>query len=175
MISGSRRVLLTDSPRTKHIHAGERFVMRTISRADVAWYLLELAEHPAPHPDHHLGPQDIRQHGTGSPRVIEELVTTRVLVTGATGFLGRNVLAEHLYREFGVEAAPRALLHPRVLLPGIRPAIRGCRLVPARPHGGILGLPADFLLSPGNRVLARKYGTHAYDQWTVNELLDHAR
>jgi peroxiredoxin len=82
---------------------------------------------------------------------------------------------KRLYREFGVEATPRALLHPRVWLPGIRAAIHGRRLVPARPHGGVLGLPADFLLSPGNRVLARKYGTHAYDQWTVNELLDHAR
>jgi peroxiredoxin len=81
---------------------------------------------------------------------------------------------KRLYRDFGVEAAPRALLHPRVWLPAIRAAVRG-RPVPAKPHGGILGLPADFLLSSGNRVLARKYGTHAYDQWTVNELLDHAR
>lgn len=44
-----RPVKLTDGPSTEHVHAGDRFTMRTISRADVAWYLLELAEHPAPH------------------------------------------------------------------------------------------------------------------------------
>jgi peroxiredoxin len=82
---------------------------------------------------------------------------------------------KHLYRDFGVEAAPRALLNPRVWLPAIRAALRTRRLPPATPHGGILGLPADFLISPDNTVLARKYGTHAYDQWTVDELLHHAR
>lgn len=81
---------------------------------------------------------------------------------------------KRLYQEFGVEAAPRALLDPRVWLPGLRAAIRGRRLVPAKPHGGVLGLPADFLISPDNTVLARKYGNHAYDQWTVDELLHHA-
>lgn len=81
----------------------------------------------------------------------------------------------HLYREFGVEASPRALLNPRVWLPGIRGALHARRLKPAKPHGGILGLPADFLLSPDNTVLTRKYGTHAYDQWAVDELLHHAR
>jgi putative NADH-flavin reductase len=44
-----RPVKLTDGPRTEHVHAGDRFTMNTISRADVAWYLLELAEHPAAH------------------------------------------------------------------------------------------------------------------------------
>jgi hypothetical protein len=28
------------------------------------------------------------------------------------------------------------------------------------------------LLDPAGRVLACKYGTHAYDQWSVDELLD---
>ena len=49
------------------------------------------------------------------------------------------------------------------------------RLGPIRPTGGLLGLPADFLIAPDGRIAALKYGQHAYDQWTVDELLDHAR
>jgi AraC-like DNA-binding protein len=38
-----------------------------------------------------------------------------------------------------------------------------------------LGLPADFLIGTDGRVLALKYGTDAYDQWSVDELLAIAR
>jgi len=48
-------------------------------------------------------------------------------------------------------------------------------LGPVKPTGGRLGLPADFLIAPDGRIAALKYGQHAYDQWTVDELLDHAR
>ena len=34
------------------------------------------------------------------------------------------------------------------------------------------GLPADFLIGSDGRVLASKYGRHADDQWSVDELLD---
>jgi hypothetical protein len=52
-----------------------------------------------------------------------------------------------------------------------------------RSHGGRavaffhshLGLPADFLIGTDGRVLAKKYGKHAYDQWSVDELLAHAQ
>jgi hypothetical protein len=81
---------------------------------------------------------------------------------------------KRLYREFGVEAKPRALLDPRAWLPAVRGVIRVGWRAAATAHGGVLGLPADFLISPDNRVLARKYGTHANDQWTVDQLLDHA-
>src|SRR5205085_1135164 len=47
-------------------------------------------------------------------------------------------------------------------------------LAPIRPTGGRLGLPADFLITPNGRIAALNYGQHAYDQWTVDELLDHA-
>jgi uncharacterized protein YbjT (DUF2867 family) len=43
-----RPVKLTDGPLTEHVHAGERFALRSISRADVAWYLLTLAEAASP-------------------------------------------------------------------------------------------------------------------------------
>ena len=44
-----RPIKLTDGPLTGHVHASARFAMKTISRADVAWYILNLAEDPRPH------------------------------------------------------------------------------------------------------------------------------
>jgi|SRR6266567_4752077 len=83
-----------------------------------------------------------------------------------------------LYAEFGVESGPRALLDPRAWLPILRGVFRslmaifrGSPLPPLNPHGGRLGLPADFLIASDGKVLACKYGAHAYDQWSVDELL----
>jgi hypothetical protein len=83
------------------------------------------------------------------------------------------------YVEFGVESAPRALLDPRAwgaiglgLLLALGPALLRRRPIPSlRPHGGRLGLPADFLIAPDGTVLASSYGTHVYDQWSVDDLL----
>ncbi|MGW6912932.1 peroxiredoxin-like family protein [Kitasatospora sp. NPDC054939] len=83
------------------------------------------------------------------------------------------------YAEFGVEAARRALLDPRAWPPILRALLRSTvtvlrrreSLPAARQPGGRLGLPADFLIAPDGRVLAAKYGEHAYDQWSVDELL----
>ena len=33
------------------------------------------------------------------------------------------------------------------------------------------GLPGDFLIAPSGQIEAMKYGTHAYDQWSVDELI----
>ncbi|GII42404.1 peroxiredoxin-like family protein [Planotetraspora phitsanulokensis] len=84
-----------------------------------------------------------------------------------------------LYAEFGVEASPRAVLHPRAWTAPLRPGtysvvIRGIRAggTPFSTGGQtVLGLPADFLIAPDGRVLAAKYGRHAGDQWSVDELL----
>jgi len=43
-----RPVKLTDGPLTGHVQAGERFALKAISRADVAYYALALAENPDP-------------------------------------------------------------------------------------------------------------------------------
>ena len=43
-----RPIKLTDGPLTGHVQASDRFAMKTISRADVAWYILNLAEDPRP-------------------------------------------------------------------------------------------------------------------------------
>jgi peroxiredoxin len=88
-----------------------------------------------------------------------------------------------LYREFGVESSLRSLLDPRAW-PGIVKAVAAAliavlggtgRAPRAMPHGGRFGLPADLLVDVDGRVLAVKYGTHANDQWSVDELLAHAR
>ncbi len=76
---------------------------------------------------------------------------------------------KEFYRRFGVETSRLAVLHPRAWLGGLRglfatkPAIRI--------ENGPLGLPADILVDSGGRVAAVKYGKHAYDQWSVDELL----
>ena len=85
-----------------------------------------------------------------------------------------------IYRHLGVEPSARALLDPRLLirLPQIfLSAIRGIvsaphRIPPMLPTGGQLGVPADFLIAGDGRVIAVKYGQHAYDQWTVEEVLN---
>jgi len=42
---------------------------------------------------------------------------------------------------------------------------------PLNPAGGNLGLPADFLIAPEGRIIASKYGVHAFDQWSVDEVI----
>ena len=77
------------------------------------------------------------------------------------------------YKEFGVETSLGF-----ISLKALGAAMRGM----ARGHfalrftgGGPLGLPADFLIAPSGRINAVKYGTDAYDQWSVDELLTHAK
>jgi uncharacterized protein YbjT (DUF2867 family) len=43
-----RPVKLTDGPLTQQVQASDRFALKPISRADVAWYLLTLVEDPTP-------------------------------------------------------------------------------------------------------------------------------
>lgn len=73
------------------------------------------------------------------------------------------------YRAFGVETSWTAAFHPQALWAATKSLARG--KVGLRMENGPLGLPADFLLSPTGKVLAFKYGAHAYDQWEVDELL----
>lgn len=86
---------------------------------------------------------------------------------------------KRFYREFGVQSGRRALLAPRAWPAIVRGIVTGLAhrdsLPAMRQDHGRLGLPADFLLAGDGRVLALKYGTHAYDQWSVDDLLDLAR
>jgi peroxiredoxin len=90
--------------------------------------------------------------------------------------------ARELYRRFSVEISTRSLLHPRAwttpLRPGSWSVVRRGRRAGGSPGPrsgeSILGLPADFLIEPDGRLSAVKYGRHANDQWSVDELLQHA-
>jgi len=85
-----------------------------------------------------------------------------------------------LYRQFGVESGLRALMSPLVWGPIIRGVVGSlgrtlsgrAPLAPFNPSGGRLGLPADFLIAPSGMIIACKYGSHAYDQWSVDEVLE---
>lgn len=76
-----------------------------------------------------------------------------------------------LYREFGVEKSWRAELTPCAWRPGMRGLRRKPTGLLADKSGGILGLPADFLIGSDGTILACDYGSHAYDQWSVDELV----
>lgn len=90
--------------------------------------------------------------------------------------------AKALYTEFGVGSLPRAVLDPRAVPVAVVSMVRqgywwnrGDKpITNLHPTGGHLGLPADFLIGSDGRVLACKRGTHANDQWSVDELLAHA-
>ncbi|MDP4511772.1 peroxiredoxin-like family protein [Nonomuraea turcica] len=98
------------------------------------------------------------------------------------GDLPFDVIADpgkKLYAELGVEASLRAVLHSRAWSAPLKPrtigvVVRGIRAggkpAPARGES-VLGLLADFLIASDGRVLAVKYGSHAGDQWSVDELL----
>jgi peroxiredoxin len=80
--------------------------------------------------------------------------------------------ARDLYRALGVTTSPRALLDPRGLYAVARAALASASPDPtAGMRDGSFGLPADFLVSPDGIVRALKYGVHADDQWSVDEVL----
>lgn len=84
-----------------------------------------------------------------------------------------------LYQRFGVESSAKAILKPgawRALPDGWRHAFKTALTkhrapLPAAPTNGNLGLPADVLVDSDGFIVAAKYGDHAYDQWSVDELL----
>lgn len=75
-----------------------------------------------------------------------------------------------LYRTFGVESSIRSILSPAAWRAGIKGLLRHGLNFPARGESA-LGLPAEFLIDTNGRIIASKYGMHAYDQWSVEELL----
>jgi hypothetical protein len=88
-----------------------------------------------------------------------------------------------LYTEFGVESKPKAILSPAAwpaifkgLGRSIAATIKGQEHAPPiKPAGGSTGLPGDFLIASDGRVIASKYGEHAFDQWSVDEVLSLAK
>jgi hypothetical protein len=76
-----------------------------------------------------------------------------------------------LYREFGVETSVRSVLHPGAWLPAFKGVLSGRFSLPSWGESP-LGLPADFLIDRNGQVAACKYGKHAYDHWTVDEVIE---
>jgi len=126
----------------------------------------------------------VQRHGEIQAAAIREVVVFHTNVEELlqhAGDLPFAVIADpekRLYADFGVESGPRALLDPRAWSPILRGVIhslgalfRGRPMPSTNPHGGRLGLPADFLIAPDGLVLASKYGSHSYDQWSVDEIL----
>jgi len=87
-----------------------------------------------------------------------------------------------IYAAFGVESGTASLLHPFAIAAALKGSamavyhlVRGQQAPPSLvPAGGRLGLPADFLLDYEGVVLARHYGVHADDQWSVDDLISRA-
>jgi hypothetical protein len=86
------------------------------------------------------------------------------------------------YAAYGVETGLRAFRPAAwgTMLRGIAHdlhavARRTQRAPSMAPTNGRTGLPADFLVSPDGQLLAAKYGSHADDQWSVDELLAQVR
>lgn len=77
-----------------------------------------------------------------------------------------------MYREFGVESSLASIAHPRAWLAAARGTMQQRSVGAAMGRGeDHLGKPADFLIASDGTVVAAKYGAHADDQWTVDEIL----
>ncbi|MDX1692761.1 MAG: redoxin domain-containing protein, partial [Ketobacteraceae bacterium] len=78
-----------------------------------------------------------------------------------------------LYKSYGVEPTWRALFS----IGALKNAVKGVRefgVAMAPSLEAEFGVPADFLIDESGKILALKYGTHADDQWTIDEVLDMA-
>ena len=77
-----------------------------------------------------------------------------------------------LYRRYGVEKSIWAVLNPRAWPASIRGNLKRDKpKLGGLPNGGVLSLPADFLIAADGTVKAAHYGRHADDHWTVDKML----
>ena len=76
-----------------------------------------------------------------------------------------------LYQRFGVESSLRSVADPRAWGSLLRGLTASHASNPIDGEGGHLGQPADFLINARGEIVALKYGAHAADQWSVDELL----
>jgi len=77
-----------------------------------------------------------------------------------------------LYRKYAIESSISAVLSTKALAALLKGSLMKDKpKIPMMPGGEVLELPADFLVASDRSVGEVHYGTHAYDQWTVDELL----
>lgn len=79
-----------------------------------------------------------------------------------------------LYEKFGVGESMMALLDPRVW-PALFRSVALKDKPAGDPEGGRWTRPAEFLIDPFGRIVASHYGAHAFDQWSVDEIVENAR
>jgi peroxiredoxin len=73
------------------------------------------------------------------------------------------------YRAFGVGRSPSALLNRQAFASLRREARQGRRA--ERVHGGVWGLPAEFIIGPKGEVIVAHRGRHADDNLGVDDVL----
>jgi peroxiredoxin len=77
---------------------------------------------------------------------------------------------KNLYQQFGVEKSLMSVLYPAVWVAVLKGVFKyGMRL--HEKAESLIALPADFLIGKEGEVLACKYGKHADDSWSVDEVL----
>lgn len=79
-----------------------------------------------------------------------------------------------LYDAYGVSSSPRSVLDPRAWPALVRGMFARHPSSAFIGEGGHTGLPADFLIGQDGMIINCHYGTHADDQWSVDEILSHA-
>lgn len=77
-----------------------------------------------------------------------------------------------LYRRYGAEKSLSALFNPcawPAALKGL--LVKNKPKMSMMPNGGVLGLPAEFLVDNQGVIKEAHYGRHADDSWSVDEML----
>ncbi len=80
-----------------------------------------------------------------------------------------------LYDRFGIGESKMALLDPRVWPALVRAMTSKDNPEYVQDAGGPWTRPAEFLIDPFGKIIASHYGAHAYDQWSVDEIIENAR
>lgn len=83
-------------------------------------------------------------------------------------------LEKTYYKQFGLESSWKALLHPSVLTSATQGLFANGFAKPEKLETELV-VPADFLINEQGEIIALKYGKHANDQWSVNEVLTLAK
>ena len=83
-----------------------------------------------------------------------------------------------LYQQFGVERSVISVLNPLAWPAAMKGFFKNIthalRMLPKEDES-MFGLPADFLIAIDGTIIEVKYGAHAYDQWSVDELIAHLK
>lgn len=86
-------------------------------------------------------------------------------------FIMVSDMDKKLYEYFGVESSWKSLINKKA----VGQALKGLSIKPFTNPEKLeseLILPADFLIDENGSIVALHYGTHASDQWTIDDLLN---